>query len=109
MKMKLAAAVFALSAAAVTGVAAAPSLTATATPSLAYAVDGPTLGADVIDAKFKFKKFRSHRGFGRSHFRSRSFGGSKFAYSPRHSYAGKAVVKKKSGGKLFFGKGFFFK
>ncbi len=105
MKLKLAAAVFAPSAAAVTGAAAAPSQTPTAIPSLAYAVDKPTLGADVIDAKFKFKKFRSHSGFGRSHFRGRSFGGSKFAYSPQHSYAGTGIVKK-SCGKFFFGKGF---
>lgn len=109
MKLKLAAAVLALSTAVAAAAAAAPSQSPTAIPSLAYAVDGPVLGADVIDAKFKFKKFRSHRGFGRNHFRGRSFGGSKFAHSPRYGHVGKGVAKKKDHSKFFFGKGFFFK
>lgn len=81
-----------------------------AAPSLSYATPPVDVaGAEIVDVKFKFKKFGHSRGFRRGHvgkrFGHRSFRGARYGHFGKGGFA-----KKGHGGKkFFFGKGLFYK
>ncbi len=107
--MKIALAAAALISLALVGAADAAPTFGSASQSSIYA------GADVIEAKFKFKKLghsRNHRrSFGRGHSAGRKFGRRSFgrSFGTRHFGKGAFVKKGRGGGKFFFGRGIYLK
>ena len=107
--MKIALAAAALVSLAWVGAADAAPTFVSASQSSLYA------GADVIDAKFKFKKFghsRNHRrSYGRGHSAGRKFGHRSFGrgFGTRHFGKGAFVKKGHSAKKFFFGRGIYLK